>query len=703
MARVPVPVAPGQEVGGVQQQFRATPFQNISAPIEAFGGGTSSTLATAAKGLGTLSDDLTAYNKEQDKIQLLKMDAEAKSINAEYASKLKGLEGQVAIDTINGANAKGPGGGNSMAEQHAADLEAIRGKYKFNSEAGTVSAQVTMQNQSTLFKAQSVDKKVSAQKAVNESLMITRIATSGQNAAAAVGSSLFQSVLTTSLKDAASSITDPDVGLKAQLGMTDPKQIALKVQAAQGTVLDNVTKNMLANGDYAGAVKFIDEHTTGKGILAGTETGTQLQAKVLGFREIVKGQQEFTAVLSKMPKGPTGEPSMAALYNYVYSSDRDPNEQARLQSQLTQYKGIVGARDAEAIDGEMIAVGKAINSNQPVTIDMIPTLWRTNPLAAQSIVGTKSVGLSEALVTAENQGEWIKGGGGNATIPEASTYMTNIATSNPKEFLSLLDKKTFAPYFKKDDYQHFEKQRAAAQKRYDDSRGETVNVKQVLGDLGFKDTADSKAASKLLTTHADAFTEAINAVRTPILNAGGTVKPEDIKRAIASVAMKVRTEDRTMLPDIYDYTASQRVKEIGGDPVDMVLQNSSRNIPFVAAVLGENVERVKGVMDTLDDSERTLSGVAAKLGKPRPKSLTGFDEYEAAVSAMSQSAGYPLGFTKWLIDSAVVDGKRGALPRTAKDVSGFMMSLPNVFKGMGVTKEQALELWLTRGGTTPNG
>jgi hypothetical protein len=49
MARVPVPVAPGQEVGGVQQQFRATPFQNISAPIEAFGGGTSSTLATAAK------------------------------------------------------------------------------------------------------------------------------------------------------------------------------------------------------------------------------------------------------------------------------------------------------------------------------------------------------------------------------------------------------------------------------------------------------------------------------------------------------------------------------------------------------------------------------------------------------------------------------------------------------------------------------
>ena len=76
MARVPTPVQPGVEVGGVKQGFTATPYQRINAPIEAFGGG-QNTLTAAAEGLNGFVEGLGKIVEEKKKndenIALLEM------------------------------------------------------------------------------------------------------------------------------------------------------------------------------------------------------------------------------------------------------------------------------------------------------------------------------------------------------------------------------------------------------------------------------------------------------------------------------------------------------------------------------------------------------------------------------------------------------------------------------------------------------
>ena len=99
MARIPTPVAPGQEVGSVKQQFTATPFQNINAPIEAFGSNQAKALAAASDGLDAFADVMATKAKDDDALTALENDNSLATFNQDLmhnpttgilASKQKG-------------------------------------------------------------------------------------------------------------------------------------------------------------------------------------------------------------------------------------------------------------------------------------------------------------------------------------------------------------------------------------------------------------------------------------------------------------------------------------------------------------------------------------------------------------------------------------------------------------------------------------
>ena len=693
MARIPTPVAPGQEVGSVKQQFTATPFQNINAPIEAFGGGDANIAAALAPGVGAFASDLAAYNKEKDNSALLDMEDEISKAKLNREMEISSLEGQARLDVVGGVQGKGPGGPRSSVEIFNDDISAIRAKYNFVTDAADQAANRYLSSSETSMKAFVFEKGQEAKKLVAKQQNASRIATAVQGAVSSIGSPRFETEVKKALSVAESTVT-ADGGMADQGGTTDPVSIELMVKEQQGAVINGVVTDMLAKGNFSEAVAFTDKHTQGKGILSGTETGSQLRAKMLPFIEEVSAQQGFQNLLGEVTPGPLGTPSIAALTAEVNKPGRDPREAAQLRKQLSMYVSVDRAKTQEAIDSEMQAVTTAAKQNQPITIDMIPTLWRTNQLAALGLLTGKGARLREDVVNATNQDDWSQKGGGSSTIQEADTYLKKLAVEKPGEFLALMQSKTFTKFFKKDDYKAFQDRQATVQKRYDDERSKTINMRKLLGSFGIKDKDGGTQATRLINEHGRKITEAINGVRTDVLDNGGTVEDADIKRAVAGVLVKVRTKDRPILNDVYDFASAPDVEAEGGNIGDMSLQDSSRNRNFAASILGVSPSVIKAAAEDMSDDERTLNNLAKKIGVANPTVFTQHDDFENAIGDMSRSAGLPSDFIRWIYGNT----NEGNAPRTPEALGRFMLSLDAALADENTSLDKVLQRWIKEQG-----
>jgi hypothetical protein len=655
MARVPVPVAPGQEVGGVQQQFRATPFQNISAPIEAFGGGTSSTLAIAAKGIGTLSDDLTAYNKEQDKVQLLKMEADTAAVNSKYQLKLKGLNGQVAIDAINGVG--GGGGGASMSEAHAAELEAVKEKHKFRTEYGGIAAGITVQTQSTLFKAHAEGKKIDEEKAVNKALIASRIGAAAQSAAShAVGAvtsspnadgtpsaaqNAFSVALHQSLQIAESSVRDPNVGSAAQAGITDPAAISEEVKAQQGVVITQSAVTMISNGNIVAAMDFVDKHTGTGGILAGTKAAAELNTKMLPYREMALGQKEFNTLLTTSGVGPDGKPSMSKMMETVDAlRATEPDKFGRMNSALSNYAQLTASKDKEVVVGFVRRFLEPGADRAAIMADPNFALaYAMNPTAmAPFMVKDKGREVASGIDTAANQAQYEARNGGKKPNDALVTSIRGIATSDPQKFMQMFPTveeagKVIAPYM---DYQNFEDFKVLHGQTKGKSTGTPYNLKGGLTALGFP------APANIIKQHSAQLAGHMYAARRSAESLGKPFGPAEEQKALAYATLRVMNEKT----EEYEYLTAALNDDVDENAVH--LKQTSSNFMNLALLFGKSKREVEEMYAGLDEKDQTVYGLA-KAFNISNENIThqNFIAEESKLRSIATSNAMPYEFVIW--------------------------------------------------------
>jgi len=713
-SRIPTVAAPGQAVGTVKTGFTPQPFQRLNTSIEMFGGGAANTPAMLGKALSTLGADLDAMNKQDDKIASLKMDAEISKRTAEYQQQLDSVEGQERLDMLAGTHSSQMGGGYSLEQQYQQDLKNIRSNYTFATSTGGEVADIAITTSTTKFSKDAFVKGLEARKLVHKQATAAIVGDATVSAVQGVtDAGVNEAVLKTALGKVATSVTDPDVGMAKQAGITDPKQVALLVKEQQALVISKVFDELISRGNFAKAAELVDTHTKDKGILAGTPTAATLQAKVLPFQEEIRGQSEFSAIVNSLP----ANYKTADLLKAVQAAGKqDVNKIARLNTQLGRHLKIKAAELNAVMDAELRDAFAKEAQGIPTTMRDIPTLITQNPKVAQTFL-LQSIDRIASVRKNREETDHVQNGGGLQNDP-VDRYMTRLSKKSPEDYIQLVNNSATGPngearglgrFVSREQLTAFQAKAIVLEQKLGDIKS-NFSLPTALKRMGFP----KSEVENVIRDHSVAIAEEVVRVRRDIYGRTGKLQGQDVDKAVEQAVANLLISanmDKDFGRYKYDYQVAIAAGLVGDN---VPLEYSKVNRKVIAIALGATPAEVDAVMVEKgmgwSDEGSTLKEISDAINKNRatvpsptppgykkPPQLTNFRNLKAAADEldtmddMATNSGYPYEFIESRLAAA---NKRldkanfnteilslGVLAKTARGAAQIKADFENWLKG----------------------
>jgi len=687
MARIPTPRLQGQEVGSVQLRGTATPFQSFQTSADMFGAAQGRQLSQAGEALGQAADTLMATARTDDKVDQQRMEAEVKEFTTERQNYINGLSGQEKLDALKTAQADFESG-----------VANITGKYKMRLSSSNDITDIFVKNANTSFLNFVGQSAKQARDVVAQQTTTTGIANAVTSAAQATANPdpvARNKAYNTSLIEAERLVKDPDIGLAKQAGndpnSTDPAvkaRVDLLVRETKMQVVDGIITALLADGKFEQAVNLLDQPTM-QSIGEGTKAYSALEAKVLPFREKVLGMKEFAALRASTVKPDGTEASLAEMQNAI-SLETDPLKRSRLTTEFSVYSSAKNAVLNEKVKQQGDILIQALTSPDGVTpqvLAQIPDYLARNPQAALSLATgrTQRTAAEQVAKTAESQAH-IAGGGGAANLPGLERHMLGLFDTDAPQAIALIDSGLLKQYFDIDTYDKMLGKVSAAKEAISKAQSKnSVNPSTVMTTYFGYTSGDAK---KLVSKHNTRFVAAIQRVENAAIAAGKPVDPDDVRRAIAEVLVRVRTSTG-WFSDEYDLSVAvdQAKLDKGFDPYDARLKRKESNDRVVGFLFGKSESEIQLARKALDDrnQEYTLNNVAKYFGVQTLPELRALAAKEQALEDLAVDAGLPPSFVDYL---------RRGLKRPPSETASIINELQSTGRLGGQTKDALLKAWL---------
>ena len=697
MARIPTPAQRGQAVGSVQSQFTPTPFQNLNPDADVFGAGQARVWGQAAKGLGALSADITKEVAADDSTELTKFETEVKTYQLGEDARINSLAGQEQQD----AAAAAPTAFKTF-------LAGARSKYKFQLPDSVSAADNFSALSESRFSANATTAFARGKSVVDKQITAARIATAALNLTAnPTQVSAYTDVVR-------STVLDPNIGQAQASGLdpalinysgADPKKLAQKgllenlIAEQEATGLSQTVDAFVARGDYAGAIAFLDSNPA---LGVNTPGRTATEARVATVRQKVVGQQEFSELVRKQAavnavKAGGREPSLAQLQSAI-AAESDVNKRARLLTEFSVFSSAKTAVLNEAVRKQGVAF-MADLANQvagPHSLVKYPEFFSRFPDTAVDIAtGARQRSVAEATAETAEDKAHINSGGGSATLPGLATQISVLFEKDPIEARLLIESGKLKQYLNREDYAAFRQRAETAKTAETAALAKDPNTASSVmrNFLGYS-SADAKS---FMTSYGTRMNRAVTAVRQAAIDAGRSVNPDDLRKAVATQIVKVRTADRfdlgTGALDTYDYQAAieQAKLDEGFDPYGALLGKGSRNDRAVALLFGKATDEVEAAREALDDADKeyTLNNIAAQFGVKTPPDLREAAAKKVAMDNMAVDAGYPSAFIRYVL--------RGT-NRAETEKDNFAAAIQELQSGSvaGASTKKLLQGWASR-------
>jgi hypothetical protein len=686
-SRIPTPALRGQEVGSVQSQFTPTPFQNLNPDADVFGAGQARALGQVSAGFDALGTGLIKLAESDDKLSLTKFETAVKQQQLAENARIGALVGQEQRDAADAA----PGAFSKF-------VATARAKHAFKLPNSITAAENFSALSQSQFSASSVAASAAGKAVVDKQVSASRLVTAARNLTASPAQvAAFAGVVN-------STVLDPDIGLAQAAGLnpsliaysgTDPEKVQQKnllenmIAEQQALGLRQVVDSLVAKGDLAGAVSFVDGNPQ---LGANTAGRIAAEAQVATFRQKVQAQQEFSAIISAGSS--SGKPpTLAELYGTV-AAEPDVNKRSRLLAEFSVYSGAATAALNESIktQGAAFIADLAAGQSGEGSLAKYPAYFAANPLAALGMPAkARAVAASKAL-SAEDAAH-IANNGGASNVPGLNNAMSLMFQSDPAEAARLIDGNKLKLYFDRTTYEGLQQQAGAVKKIASTRESKnTTNAGTVMRRyLGYS-TAEIETVMKAAGPR---LTAAVSSVEKAAIAAGKPVDAEDVRKVVFENLVKIRTIDRWAInPRGDEYTVLSAVTQAqvdgGFNPYAARMGDGSVNTRTLAFLFGKGVDEIVAARKALadKDTEYSMNNLAAHFGLKSPPEARKAAENEQAMDNLSLNAGYPPDFVEYVIKSLRQPLNMDSSVKTIKALKGG--SIKNV------STRTLLEAWATR-------
>jgi len=280
----------------------------------------------------------------------------------------------------------------------------------------------------------------------------------------------------------------------------------------------------------------------------------------------------------------------------------------------------------------------------------------------------------------------IAGGGGASNLPGLERHMLGLFDTDAPQAIALIDSGLLKQYFDIDTYDKMLGKVSAAKEAISKAQSKnSVNPSTVMTTYFGYTSGDAK---KLVSKHNTRFVAAIQRVENAAIAAGKPVDPDDVRRAIAEVLVRVRTSTG-WFSDEYDLSVAvdQAKLDKGFDPYDARLKRKESNDRVVGFLFGKSESEIQLARKALDDrnQEYTLNNVAKYFGVQTLPELRALAAKEQALEDLAVDAGLPPSFVDYL---------RRGLKRPPSETAAIINELQSTGRLAGQTKDALLKAWL---------
>lgn len=685
MARVPVPVTQGaQKIGGVQPIAADTPFQKFQTNADMFRAASGRAAEGLAGALDAGADFFAAKAAENDKRELTKADTEMSEALVIQQQELEAKKGQDRLDAL---FPKGHPGlvdaGDEAAAVGERTAQSISSKYSDKLSTAGKEALNTRLGQLTAGHRVELNKqRIEAQALVDTQLMTGRISAAAESAASAVGTDAFPSNLAKSLSAVESSVTDPDIGLAKQNGVTDQKLIDQMIKEQKGIVIGRSADTLIAKGDLAGAQGLIEEYTKEGGALSGSKAAATLIAKITPYKNEIKGRKEFGAVMTSLGS----KPSLAQIVSAV-QNEPDPQKRSRLETAYRSYATTNSAHLKESIDRQATYVVGQLAQGLPVDVTKIPDYVKAYPEAALRLqTGQRSRAAAIQVQKSDTQKRWEETGGG--TYNEgASENLKRMATNTPAAFVKIMKGDVPKKIMAAEQHAALKQLAATISSKIDDKVVAVINVDRALTALGYD---KKRTRTNLVRKYGASITDVTNEVRDAAIATGKPINPDDVQQAIAGLLIRVQSDDGVVF-DTYDAAVTVAAGDPELDIDTLPLSDSTANKKMLVIALGRTEAQIEKAFEEAT-GEVTLESLATTLGVSTPMDARAALEERENMRTMANDAGFPLDFVTFLLSK--VEGARVNTAGASQMI--LQMTAPDASQKsyFGKTTQELFEIWL---------
>ena len=353
-------ISPGSRtaiLGEVAPTARITPFQNFNTNVDMFGGAEARNTTRTAQALGNIGSEFEKALATQEKRELAKAEV---AMQQEFASKeleYSQLKGQALLDRLDQDNYFGVDSARqtsaNLAASASTNVDVVTGAG--NTSLDIARSKYAMQHNMAINKM-----RIEAQTLADKRTIDSKIAGHHNNVSSAVRSYVadnnrdnFLQLLGIELQGVEAAVTDPDIGLAAREGITDPDQIDLIVRSQKAAVYNNAIQQLINDNAFDKAQALLNEHmqadASGKpGILEGNKEAQQHLATLADYRDLAKAPTMY----AEMVRDAGGD--LTNIHKGILAI-QDPKTRDRLLAEMSRQTAVTATERSEAVrKGELV-------------------------------------------------------------------------------------------------------------------------------------------------------------------------------------------------------------------------------------------------------------------------------------------------------------------------------------------------------------
>lgn len=558
-------ISPGSRtanLGEFAPTARITPPQNLSTNADMFGGAEARNTGRTAQALGGVAAEFEKALVTQEKRELAKAEVAMQKDFASKESEYSQLKGQALLDRLDQDNYFGVDSARqtsaNLAASSSAGADIVTGPG--NTSLEVARSKYAMQHNMAINKM-----RIEAQTLADKRTIDSKIAGHHNNVSSAARSYVtdndagrFSTLLGIELQGVEAAVKDPDIGLAAREGITDPDQIDLIVRSQKAAVYNNAIQQLINDNAFDKAETLLNEHmqadASGKpGILEGSKEAQQHLATLADYRDLAATPTRYADIVKAAENDP-----VKVLKGILAVTD--PKLRDRLLSENNKQNAVASTIRSESIKkGE--AVWRAYEAKQSA-LGLIASPYTAPPEVRAAYVASLANSRAamqsyyEGLTTYGNSGEQIynrtfHGGERGSGSEQMKDHYTRMS---PRDLVNLVNNDDKSWDYARQHLSHGQAKvvqaKAAAAKETltnERTKDQNFNFVRYARSLGLK----GKRLDSLITS--TEMRERIDNVRNKHFDETSQRAPRQlIAQEIAKFILRTEefVEERTLLPDV---------------------------------------------------------------------------------------------------------------------------------------------------------